>query len=73
MRMNVILWKPLESILLYHYRSFNDSIYRPPDHKSFLSKFSSTVDRFLPGDFNFNLLPGNQDTNSSNPTSTQHV
>lgn len=47
-----------------------DSIYRPPENKLFLSKFYSTVDRFLPGDFNFNLLPGNQDTNSSNPTLT---
>ena len=49
------------------------SIYRPPDNTKFLNLFSSTMDRIwmkrtniiLLGDFNFNLLPKAQDTNSS--------
>ena len=49
------------------------SIYRPPDNTTFLNQFSSTLDRIwmkrtniiLLGDFNFNLLPNAQDTNSS--------
>ena len=49
------------------------SIYRLPDNTKFLNLFSFTMDRIwmkrtniiLLGDFNFNLLPKAQDTNSS--------